>query len=433
MRFAALSLVLSAALAGQAPAERHFTYGFEQRVRNENWNNILDFKDSADDERGQIRYRTRLWFDTSLTHNIDLRVGLAQETNQIFQPRTPTHFDEVFFENAYVDIRRLFVRGLSLRLGRQNLTRGEGFLLLEGDPYDGSRSIYNNAAVLAYERGKSKLEFIGIYDPITDHYLPRFHDIHRPLVEWNESALGTYFTTNRFRKTSIEAYYFYKREFGDKRATSHPQYQPDRFVYTAGGRAVHKLPRNFSATGEWAWQWGHQRNSKDIRGWGGYGYLKRNFGPQARHYASFGYWAMSGDNPATSGRNENWDPLFARWPKWSELYIYTQFREVGVAYWTNTGMWQAEAVYVPWKPLSLRGTYYRMNAFHPYSGSPAMFSSGLTRGNHYQAHANLTVGKHWRGHALYEHHSPGSFYAGRDDGFFFRLEIIYLFSKTHAF
>lgn len=431
-RSAAALLIVTASLSGQS-VERHFSYGFEQRVRNENWNNILDYKSAIDDERGQVRYRTRLWLDTSLTPKIDLRVGLAQETNQIFQPRTPTHFDEVIFENAYVDIRKLFVRGLSLRFGRQNIARGEGFLLLEGDPWDGSRSVYNNAAVLAYERGKSKIELIGIYDPAVDHFLPRIHNLHRTLVEWNESALGAYFTSNRLKKTSVEAYYFYKREFGDQRAPTHPQFQPDRYVYTAGGRAVQRLPRRFSATGEWAWQWGHQRPDTEVRGWGGYGYLKRNFGPQSRHSASFGYWAMSGDNPATPGRVENWDPLFARWPKWSEGYIYSQFREVGVAYWTNMGMWQAEGVYVPWKPLSLRGTWYHMTSFHPSAGSPAMFSNGTHRGEQFQARADLAVGKNWRGHFLYEPHIPGSFYAGRSAGFFLRVEISYLYSGTHAF
>ncbi len=433
MRTAAVLTVLFAAVLQAQVSERHFDFGFEQRVRNENWNNILDYKDSTDDERGQIRYRTRLWLEAPATHDISFRIGLAQETNQIFQPHTPTHFDEVFFENAYVDVRKIFVPGLSLRFGRQNLARGEGFLFLEGDPYDGSRSVYNNAAVLAYERGKSKLELIGIYDPHTDRYLPRIHDLHRPLVEWDESSLGAYFTTTRLPKTSLEAYYIYKREFNDYRPATNPQFQADRYVYTAGGRAVRKLPRNFSATGEWAWQWGHQRPNRDIRGWGGYGYLKKNFGPQARHSASFGYWALSGDNPATPGRIENWDPLFARWPKWSEMYIYSQFKEVGVAYWTNTGMWQAEAVYVPWKPLSLRGTWYHMNSFHPFAGSPTTFASGTTRGEHYQARADLVVNKHWRGHVLYENLVPGSFYAGNSPGFFFRLEISYLYTGTHAF
>jgi len=433
-RFAAiLFLFLTTLPLAAQKDERHFEYGFEVRVRNEDWNNIFDFKDSADDERGQIRYRTRLWMKAPLTSNIDFSVGLAQEANEIFQPHSASHIDEGVFETAYVDIHKVFVKGLSLRLGRQNLIKGEGFLLLEGNPWDGSRSIYHNAAVLAYERGKSKLELIGIFDPRMDRYLPRINDKHRQLIEWNESALGAYYTNSRLKKTSLEAYYFYKREFGDPRPASNLQYQADRYVYTAGARVVRQLPNAFSLTGEFARQWGHERTNRDIRAWGGYGYLKRTFGAQKRHSASFGYWGMSGSDPANPRTIGNWDPLFARWPKWSEGYIYTQFKELGVAYWSNVGMWQGEGIYVPWKPLSLRGTFYQMQAFHPYPGSSQLYGQGTGRGQEYQLRADLTVNKNWRGHVLYEGHVPGSFYAGKDPGYFFRLEVSYLFSDKLAF
>jgi hypothetical protein len=360
--------------------ERHFVYGFEERVRNENWNNIFDYNDSTDDERRQVRYRTRLWMAASLTSNIDISLGVVSESNQILQPHTAVHFDEGVFETAYVDIKRLFVKGLSLRVGRQNLMKGEGFPLLEGDPWDGSRSIYQNAAVLGYQRGKSKVELIGIFNPRIDRFLPCFNDKSKQLVDWNEPALGAYYTDSHLKAASIEAYLFYKREFGDPRPATNAQFQADRYTYTAGGRAVHKLPLSFSLTVEFAGQRGHQRPNREIRAWGGYSYLKRTYGPRQRNSTSFGYWAMSGSDPATPGVTGNWNPLFARWPKWSEGYIYTQFREAGVAYWTNNGMWQAESVHAPWKPLSLRGTLFHMHAFHPFPGNPQLFSNGAGRG-----------------------------------------------------
>ena len=427
-------LVFLAALPLAAQhAERHVEFGFEQRVRNEDWNNIFDYSDSTDDERGQVRYRTRFWMKAPLSSNIDISLGLAQETNEIFQTHAATHIDEGVFESAYIDVKRLFVKGLTLRLGRQNIIKGEGFLLLEGNPWDGSRSIYQNAAVLGYERGKRKVELIGIFNPRMDRFLPRLNNKSRQLVEWNESALGVYFTDNSRKSTSVEAYTFYKREFGDRRPVTNPQFQADRYVYTAGGRAVRRLPNSFSLTGEFAGQWGHQRTDQNIRAWGGYSYLKRTFGAQNRHSASFGYWAMSGSDPANPGTIGNWDPLFARWPKWSEGYIYTQFKELGVAYWTNIGMWQGEAVFVPWKPLNLRGTYYHMSAFHPYPGNAQMYGTGTGRGDEYQLRAELSVKKNWRGHVLYENHVPGTFYSGKQPGFFFRMEVAYLFTKNVAF
>jgi hypothetical protein len=415
-------------LAAQNSAPPKLDYGFEQRVRNENWNNVLDFSNASDDERGQVRYRTRVWMKAPLSKNVDIAIGMTQETNEIFQPHTVAHIDEGFFDTAYIDIKTLFVKGLSLKFGRQNISKGDNFLYFEGDPWDGSRSLYVNAAVLGYERGKSKIEAIGIFDPRMDRFLPRINNKVRQLVEWNESALGLYYTDTHLPKTTLESYLFYKREFGDPRPASNPQFQPNRYVYTAGGRVARQLPQAFSLNGEFAGQWGAQRNGKNIRAWGGYGYVKHMFGAQKRHSAQFGYWGMSGSDPANPGTIGNWDPLFARWPKFSEGYLYTQLKEVGVGYWSNIALWQAEGVYSPIKPLSIRATFYQMQSYHPFPGSKAMFGAGTNRGQEYQLRADLTVNQHWKSHALYERHAPGSYYAGKDSGQFVRLEVIYTFT-----
>lgn len=424
MKRAALLLVMAASAAAQQSAEKpSVEIGVEQRVRNENWNNIFDWSDSTDDQRNQIRYRTRLWAKVPVSSNFEVAVGLNQETNQIVGAKN--RFDEIDFETAYLQVNRLFSNHLSLRVGRQNLMKGEGFILLEGNPWDGSRTIYHNAAVLTYATRKSTLDFIGIYDPAYDRFLPRFHDQHRLLQEWNESAVGAYFTHRFSPKTSLEAYHFYKREFRDTRPVTNAQFQPDRHVQTTGARLVRQLRQGLSATGEFAVQRGAQHPSTPIAAWGGYGYLKKTFAAPAKPYVLGGYWAMSGDDPNSKNRIEGWDPIFSRWPKWSELYIYSQFREKGVAYWTNTNLWQAEFGAAPIKPLDLRFTWYRMGAYHPFAGSPAVFSNGTLRGNHVQARLGVNLSSQWSGHVLWESQNPGSFYTGRDMGYFLRFEVIF--------
>ena len=430
-RLAAALCLLAASVSAQTREQRDFRFGFEQRVRNENWNNLFDFNDTMDDERVQIRYRTRLWMDAPLTSKIDFHIGLNQETNEIVRPHSPVKFDEVMFETAYVDIKRLFVNGLSLKVGRQNLIKGEGFLILEGNPWDGSRSIFFNAAVLGYAWKKSKIEFIGIVNPREERYLPMPNRRYRRLNDWNEQAVGAYYTDGNLKNTTLEAYYFYKKETGDPRSPRHAQFQADRHIHTAGGRAVQKLADGWSLNGEMALQWGAQRPDIGIAGWGGYAYAKKTFSG-GRHYLLGGYWGMSGDNPATR-TIENWDPLFSRWPKWSEMYIYSQFREVAPAYWTNTGIWQAELGYSPWKRVLGRLTYYRMDAFHPFRGDPRTFGSGTFRGHHPQAKVDVNVNKHWKGHVLYEYLAPGSFYSYRSHSYFLRFEVIYTYESSMKF
>ena len=139
---------------------------------------------------------------------------------------------------------------------------------------------------------------------------------------------------------------------------------------------------------------------------------------------------MSGDDPATKGRDEGFDPLFSRWPKWSEMYIYSQFREKGVGYWTNLAMAQAEAAFSPWRPTIWRFTYYHMDAFHPFSANPTIFGTGTRRGEQLQTRLDVTINPSWKAHALYEYHLPAKFYRAGDSGYFLRFEVIYTFKHS---
>jgi hypothetical protein len=401
-----------------------FEFGFEQRVRNEDWNNILDYSGRTDDEREQIRYRTRGWFKAPLSSDVDVFVGLNQETNQ--KLGKDNRFDEIIFENAYIDIKKLFVKGLSLRVGRQNLMKGEGFLMFEGTPGDGSRTIYFNAVDLVYTRKKSKIELIGILQPKYDRLFPVIHDQHKPLQDWDQSSLGFYYTDNNHKNMPFEAYYFYTKEVKDYLPATNPQFQPDRHVSTLGGRTVRQFLHGWSATGEFAVQWGAQHPDVVVHGWGGYTYVKKQFAGGWKPYLQAGWWGFSGDDPNTSGTIEGWDPLYSRWPKWSELYIYSQVPERGVGYWTNSGMWQGEIGVAPRKTIAARFTYYHMTAFHPYPGNQNTFGPGTGRGENVQARVDFMPNKHWKAHVLYESQLPGDFYRVRNTGYFLRFEVSYL-------
>jgi hypothetical protein len=144
-----------------------------------------------------------------------------------------------------------------------------------------------------------------------------------------------------------------------------------------------------------------------------------------RPYVQAGWWGFSGDDPKTANRVEGWDPLFSRFPKWSELYIYSQVREKGVGYWTNMGMWQGEVGFAPAKPLAVRTTYYHMNSFQAFPGNRAIFGSGTTRGDIYEARVDLRANKNWSGHAVWEQMLPGNFYSAQAPGYFLRFEVLY--------
>jgi hypothetical protein len=419
-------LVLLALQAGliygqTAPAESGLQIGFEERVRTENWNNITDYNSGTDDEREQIRYRTRVWASAPVGKGISFLVGMVSETNQNLA-KDP-YFDEVLFENAYLTFEKLGVRGLSLRVGRQGMNRGNGFILMDGTSGDGSRTSYFNGFDLTYKTKKSTLELIGISDPFTDRYFPALHSQHKTLQSWDERALGVYYTDRHLgQKTAAEAYYFFKEEVNDRSAVTSPLHQRDRFLHTLGSRISAPLAGGWLASGEAAGQWGHQAGNKPIRAWGGYAFLKKTLPGRWAPYLQAGVVGLSGSDPNDPGTIRNWDPLFSRWPKWSELLIYSEVPESGVGYATNLKIAQFEGGIVPNKRVKARVTYNRMGSFHSLGRTPQLFGSGTLRGDNIQARVDVTVNRFMLAHVVYEHMAPGSYYAGKDPGNFLRVE-----------
>ena len=299
----------------QEPATVQF--GLEERVRSESWNNVLDFDSATNDHGRQIRYLTRAWMAVIPTRRLTLNVGVADETYQ--SPGHRNRLGELVFETANVEIRDVLVKDLSLRVGRQDLPRGDGLLLFDGTPGDGSRTSYMNAAVMGYTFGRSKIEVMGIFDPRFDNLLPVLFNRHVKLQEWDERALGTYFTFARIAGESLDLYLFHKTETRDSRSPADPQYQPDRQINTAGSRFVRTASFQLKVTAEGAVQWGRQVPDNPIRAWAATGHMRRSFDTRLRPYLVSGYWALSGDDPTQRDRISGWDPLFARWPKWTDL------------------------------------------------------------------------------------------------------------------
>jgi hypothetical protein len=410
-----------------APPANKLEFGFEERVRTENWDNSTDFNQGAVDARHQWRFRTRAWARMNAGANTEFVLGLANEDRKLTTPHVALTMDEIVIENLYLDHR--FTDGASVRIGRQNLFKGDGFILTDGSPLDGSRVAYLNALDLGWTSGTSRLDLLIVSDPYRDEYLPRIHDLRKSLIEWDENAFGLYWTDTGRAKTTLDAYYFYKAETGDTRALTNPARQGDRMFHTLGGRCTRDFAGDWSAKAELAGQAGGQRPGSGIHAWGAQTSVKKSFAHATKPSILLGWTALSGDDPATAA-NEGWDPLFSRYPKWSELYIYTLGGERGAAYWTNLSMWQAEVRLTPVRPLDLRATYYRMGAFHPFPAKPMIFGVGLQRGDLYEARADLKLNDSWRGHVVGEYLRPGDFYVGDDGGWFFRAEVICSFKRT---
>ena len=86
----------------------------------------------------------------------------------VVTPDTDFDWDELILDRGFWSWR--FAGEASLSLGRQDIIWPGGFLMLEGHPYDGSRSIYHDALRLRAQPGGWRTDLALIhnekYDPL---------------------------------------------------------------------------------------------------------------------------------------------------------------------------------------------------------------------------------------------------------------------------
>lgn len=466
------------------------TYGFDERFRSENWNNYNDQSGAKDDETRQLRFRTRVFATFTAGDSFEAGFRITNEATKkisdsappYFGTASPYHANEIFFDNAYVNFKRLpGIPSLSLKVGRFDIIKGDGFAIFEGGTGDGSRSIYFNAFDLAYSHKKYKVELIGIYDPKYDEFFPVVNGqscgatpaacaaVHgntgKQMTEWDESAMGVYFTDRNHKNTDVDAYYLFKKEYNDLRALTNYLYQPDRHFSTIGARLVERFPQvpGLKLTAEFADEIGTQDSmsaalpSTPIRAWGGYAYARKDFAAKVKPWITVGMWAFSGGDK--NGRTDgNFDPLFGRWaycpqladmPCYSEGMVYSTIPENGVAYFSNLKMFQAEAGFSPIKKLRLSATYARLTAFHPFSmnayhlytnpitqpaSATALFSdNGTNRGQLLKTRLEWFVNKSNKAYLYLEKDYFGDFYKANSNAYFVRAEWMYTFKENTQF
>ncbi len=120
---------------------------FSERFRFVSWDNATSLDRTQAKESSFTRHRTSLMAQWIPKPGLELAVKLTNEFRYYFVPEgRDFNLHEVFVDNLYVKSNKPWDLPLSFIIGRQNIMLGEGFLVMDGHPLDGSRSIYFNAA-----------------------------------------------------------------------------------------------------------------------------------------------------------------------------------------------------------------------------------------------------------------------------------------------
>ncbi len=396
---------------------------YSQRVRIETTNNATTLDNDVGSGSGYVRNRTSVMLQAFPESRWEIAGKLTNELRYYFVPETKgMSWDEVFFDLLYVKCDSLTGRPISVTLGRQNISLGEGFLVMDGGPLDGSRAAYFNAVNVKWQTSPSGvLTLIYANQPDEDDWLPIIHDQEKALIEQPEQALIVYYMS-KLKSTALHGYFMRKNisASGAKRSAN---------VNCLGSYVQAPLSSHLTVTGELAMQAG-KRAGVDQRAFGGYTYAEYRTGWPV-HFPktlTLGLLYLSGDDLGTK-KNEGWEPMFGRWPKWSDLYIYTLVRESGVAYWTNLASVFAKTAIAVLPDVTFSFDLHHLMA--PQKPNPGLSfpgGKGRDRGNLFIGKITYQMNKNVSGHILWENLDPGNYYFdGADDCAWMRMEFVLKF------
>lgn len=388
-----------------------FKFGFVERFRLVSWDNAITLSEAANAGNSFSRIRTNVFGSWMPNDQWELTLKVTNEFRSYFTPPKEFDINEFFIDQLYAKYKDSWG---AITLGRQNIMLGEGFVVMDGHPLDGSRSIYFNALRADLKLSNNhNLTLFGSYQPETDDILPVINDFEQKLIEQPETGIGAYYF-GKFDKLDLQGYYIFK---SIKDTDTHPL---ESNIHTIGARVNTPVAEQLSFTGEAAYQLG-DCGDFDRAALGGYVYLTYKTKGGKSYLPvdiSLGGIYLSGDDSETEAV-EAWDPLFSRWPKWSESYIYTLIVENKgkVAYWSNFASIFAKANFNVTENVKLGFDFHHMLAPQdaPVGGFPG--GTGGTRGDLIIGKMSYTLNENVSGHLLWEHFEPGDYYFDGADGY----------------
>jgi hypothetical protein len=410
-------------------------FTFSERFRMVGWDNAIDLDKNGGTNQHFTRHRTSAGLQWKPNQTFTFEAKLTHEFRKFFTPSNASfHWNEVFFDQLYFSYQsEKYLRG-KLTVGRQNIFLGEGFIVWDGHPVDGSRSVYFNA--VRYDLNLSEKHKVSAFiavQPKEEKLLPVFNgqDIDPvfqgthsyQLIEQSEKAMAIYYT-GKADASNWDVYFVWKTIEDDG-----TRLVPQSDIKTYGGRLKQKISNQLSFTLEAAFQSGLIGAEKRTA-YGGYSYLSYFPGQHKKIIpieVQTGAFLLSG-NKLSTGKHEAWEPVFGRWPKWSESYIYTSLRENQgrVAYWSNMLAPNIQGKFDLGQSVILQLHYYRLFAMEQTATTDFLSGNGKDRGHLLTAKMGFAISKQLSGHVLWEYFSPGNFYfAGADPYHWARIELLF--------
>ncbi|MGC8744430.1 MAG: alginate export family protein [Verrucomicrobiia bacterium] len=410
--------------------------GGDLRLRNEYLNNAISLdEDAPRSEQDYLRFRGRIWTTITPADNFDFNVRLTAEPRNYLRPsyhKTPITGQD--WTEGIIDIlnfkwKQAFGLPLTMTIGRQDLMLGDPlnwWLVGDGTPLDGSRTYFLDAARLTWDIKdyNTTIDTIGIFqDAMNDAWLPPINHLEKALTDQDEKGAILYISNKSIKNTQIDVYYMYKNDDARPGLTA----GQDANIHTVGSKITGNITSNLSYSVEGAYQFGERRKPgtqwQDINAFGVNNRLTYAFKDALDTKVRFSHEFISGDDPST-GDYEQFNMLWGRWPRWSELYIYSYVKESSVAQNNNVHRFGPGIIVTPIKDVTFSTDYNALFADQKANGVYP-FGNGDFRGHFLQSVLKVKFSKHVSGHLWGEFLWAGDYYAKRDLFTFVRTEIYF--------
>ena len=411
-----LFILLSSSIS--AKEKNNLIIDFSERFRLVSWDNPITLDSSKEGGTTFTRNRTSLGLKWKFSKKAEIYFKATNEFRIYFNPDRDFNIHEIFVDNLYFKIHDIFSLPVTLTLGRQNIFLGEGFVMMDGGTYDGSRSIYFDAIRADVNLNDiGKLSVFSLYAQKTDELLPVINDREQRMNEHDIRGYGFYYQRN-IDRNKLDLYFLNKKtDILDNKSWS-------LSVNTLGTKLSFRIKENLDLTTEGAIQNGSIDNNK-IRTFGGHFHLDRNFANRTLKRVVIGGIYLAGINPGDKVLR-GWEPPFSKWPKWSESYIYTLINEGGIANWNNISSVYISFMTRLFNKGYLHTTFNILGAPEKNLALDFPGGAGKYRGFLMINRMNFVISKNLTGHFLWEHFRPGNFYFnGAENYNWIRFELMY--------
>lgn len=327
--------------------------GVDERARWEFFDRTVPSPEGHSGPANQyLRLRTRAWMALDMTDALTLNLRMANRVHFVSSsPADPNNQGTStwkFPDEFYVDALNAVIKpdeNLTITIGRQAFSFGNGMIIADPTPFDQGRSAYTDGLLVKYAGEADDISIFVTYDTWKDHNV-FLNDQNRPLRSGDIFTAGVYWTHKFSDLLNLDAYYLFN-DVNDRHPYSAERNHPadcNDSLHTAGMRAFGKTEELIDYSLEMAGQFGRNPRHKDNCGKMADARLNLHLPYLTESKPVFGleYTYFSGDK-TDSGRNEGWSPLLSQAPLWGEELMAIMLN----GNWTNLHLYKASLSAAP--------------------------------------------------------------------------------------